>query len=144
MPENWIGDSKNMLVGIVDDDEDITELFHDALCGNIDGIKVVTFNNPVSALEHFTENKENYSLVISGLKMPNLNGLEFLKKIKRLNEKVRTMLISAYDIENDVVFQHYLELGIIDSFIAKPITISRLCQKVRDEFLVYQLAVTLK
>ncbi|MGE5685715.1 MAG: response regulator [Nitrososphaerota archaeon] len=144
MPENWIGDSKNMLVGIVDDDEDITELFHDALCGNIDGIKVVTFNNPVSALEHFTENKENYSLVISGLKMPNLNGLEFLKKIKRLNEKVRTMLISAYDIENDVVFQHYLELGIIDSFIAKRITISRLCQKVRDEFLVYQLAVTLK
>ena len=144
MAENWIGDSKNMLVGIVDDDEDITELFHDALCGNIDGIKVVTFNNPVSALEHFTENKENYSLVISGLKMPNLNGLEFLKKIKRLNEKVRTMLISAYDIENDVVFQHYLELGIIDSFIAKRITISRLCQKVRDEFLVYQLAVTLK
>ena len=144
MPENWIGDSKNMLVGIVDDDEDITELFHDALCGNIDGIKVVTFNNPVSALEHFTENKENYSLVISGLKMPNLNGLEFLKKIKRLNEKVRTMLISAYDIENDVVFQHYLELGIIDSFIAKRITISRLCQKMRDEFLAYQLAVTLK
>lgn len=133
-----------MLVGIVDDDEDITELFHDALCGNIDWIKVVTFNNPVSELEHFTEHKENYSLVISGLKMPNLNGLEFLKKIKRLNEKVRTMLISAYDIENDVVFQHYLELGIIDSFIAKPITISRLCQKVRDEFLVYQLAVTLK
>ncbi len=144
MPENWIGDSKNMLVGIVDDDEDITELFHDALCGNIEGIKVVTFNDPVSALEHFTENKENYSLVISDLKMPNLNGLEFLKKIKRLNEKVRTMLISAYDIENDIVLHHSLDLGIINSFNAKPITISRLCQKVRDEFLVYQLAVTLK
>ena len=57
-----------MLVGIVDDDEDITELFHDALCGNIEGIKVVTFNDPVSALEHFTENKENYSLVISDLR----------------------------------------------------------------------------
>lgn len=57
-----------MLVGIVDDDEDITELFSDALCGNIDGIKVVTLNDPVSALEHFTENKENYSLVISDLR----------------------------------------------------------------------------
>ncbi len=57
-----------MLVGIVDDDEDITELFHDGLCGNIDGIKVVTFNDHVSALEHFTENKENYSLVISDLR----------------------------------------------------------------------------
>jgi hypothetical protein len=42
------------------------------------------------------------------------------------------LLISAYDIENDVLFQHYVELGIIDSFIPKPITINRLCQKVRD------------
>ena len=69
---------------------------------------------------------------------------ETREEIKKLNEKVRTLLISAYDIENDVVFQHYVELGIIDSFIPKPITINRLCQKVRDEFVVYQLAVNLK
>ena len=128
----------------MNDEIDVTELFHDALCNNIDGITVVTFNDPVIALEHFTDNKENYALVISDLRMPNLNGLEFLKKIKKLNKKVRTTLISAYDIENDVVFQHYMELGIIDSFIPKPVTINQLCQKVRDEFLVYQLAVNLK
>jgi two-component SAPR family response regulator len=76
--------------------------------------------------------------------MPNLNGMELLKKVKKINEKVRTMLISAYDIENDVVFQHYVQLGIIDSVLPKPVTINQLCQKVRDEFLVYQLATTLK
>jgi|SRR6185295_3026229 DNA-binding NtrC family response regulator len=134
----------NKIVSIVDDEIDVTELFQDALCDNIDGITVVAFNDPIIALEHFTENRENYALVISDLRMPNLNGLELLKKIKKLNEKVRTLLISAYDIENDVVFQHYVELGIIDSFIPKPITINRLCQKVRDEFVVYQLAVNLK
>lgn len=132
------------IVSIVDDEIDITELFHDALCDNIDGISVVTFNDTVIALEHFTDNKEDYALVISDLRMPNLNGLEFLKKIKKLNEKVRTMLISAYDIENDVTFQHYLQLGIIDSFIPKPVTINQLRQKVRDEFVVYQMAVNLK
>lgn len=132
------------IVSIVDDEIDITELFHDALCDNIVGISVVTFNDTVIALEHFTDNKEDYALVISDLRMPNLNGLEFLKKIKKLNEKVRTMLISAYDIENDVTFQHYLQLGIIDSFIPKPVTINQLRQKVRDEFVVYQMAVNLK
>lgn len=132
------------IVSIVDDEIDITELFHDALCDNVDGISVVTFNDTVIALEHFTDNKEDYALVISDLRMPNLNGLEFLKKIKKLNEKVRTMLISAYDIENDVTFQHYLQLGIIDSFIPKPVTINQLRQKVRDEFVVYQMAVNLK
>jgi DNA-binding NtrC family response regulator len=136
--------TNNKIVSIVDDEIDVTELFHNALCNNIDGITVVTFNDPVIALEHFTDNKENYALVISDLRMPNLNGLELLKKIKKLNKKVRTTLISAYDIENDVVFQHYIELGIIDSFIPKPVTINQLCQRVRDEFLVYQLAVNLK
>ena len=136
--------TNNKIVSIVDDEIDVTELFHDALCNNIDGITVVTFNDPVIALEHFTDNKENYALVISDLRMPNLNGLELLKKIKKLNKKVRTTLISAYDIENDVVFQHYIELGIIDSFIPKPVTINQLCQRVRDEFLVYQLAINLK
>ncbi|HET6716819.1 MAG: response regulator [Nitrososphaerota archaeon] len=136
--------TNDKIVSIVDDEIDVTELFHDALCNNIDGITIVTFNDPVIALEHFTDNKENYALVISDLRMPNLNGLELLKKIKKLNEKVRTTLISAHDVENDVVFQHYIELGIIDSFIPKPVTINQLCQKVRDEFLVYQLAVNLK
>jgi response regulator RpfG family c-di-GMP phosphodiesterase len=76
--------------------------------------------------------------------MPNLNGLELLKKVKKLNPNVRTILISAYEIENDLVFQHYLREGIIDSFIEKPVTISQLCQRVRDEFQVYQLASNLK
>jgi DNA-binding NtrC family response regulator len=128
----------------VDDELDMIELFHDALCRNIDGISVVSFNDPVIAMEHFTDNKENYALIISDLRMPNLNGLELLKKVKKLNPNVRTILISAYEIENDLVFQHYLREGIIDSFIEKPVTINQLCQRVRDEFQVYQLASNLK
>lgn len=132
------------IVSIVDDEIDITELFHDALCNNIDGTTVLAFNDPVIALEHFTDNKENYALVISDLRIPYLNGLELLKRVKKINGKVRTMLISTNDIENDIAFQHYAELGIIDSFIPKPVTINQLCQKVRDELLVYQMAVNLK
>ena len=42
---------------------DITELFRDAICGNIGGISVVIFNDPVLALEHFTENIQDYTLL---------------------------------------------------------------------------------
>jgi len=54
---------ENRIVSIVDDEIDTTELLHDALCGNIDGISVVSFNDPAIALEHFIDNKENYALV---------------------------------------------------------------------------------
>ena len=128
------------IVSIVDDELDITELFHDAVCGSIDGISVVSFNDPVIALEHFTQNKERYALVISDFRMPNLTGLELLKKVKKFRSNVRTILVSAYEVEYNAVFQRYMQESIIDSFIEKPVTINQLCQRVRDEFQVYQLA----
>ena len=132
--------TKNKIVSIVDDEIDITDLFQDALVG-IFGISIVSFNDSVIALEHFKGNKENYALVLTDLRMASLNGLELLKKVKKLNPNVRTILISAYEVENDVIFQQYMKEGIIDSFIEKPVTIRRLCQRVRDEFEVYQLSL---
>ena len=128
-----------MMVSIVDDDRDITRLFRDALTNNIDDACVVTFNDPIVALEHYTKNRQSYALVISDMRMPVINGLELLKKVKKLNPKVRTILISAYEFENNPLFQNYIKDGIINSYIEKPVKIDRLRQRVRDEFGMYQL-----
>ena len=72
------------MVSIVDDDPDIILLFHEAL-KSISGITIFTFTDPILALEHFQVNGYAYVLVISDFKMPGLNGMEFLKKIKELN-----------------------------------------------------------
>ena len=130
----------NKIVSVVDDDLNTTELFHVALSENIDGISVVSFNDPVIALEHFVANKDAYVLVISDLRMPGLNGLELLKKVKNSNPKVRTILMSAYSFDEDLIFLKYMKEGIIDSSIDKPVTINRLCQRVRDELELYQLS----
>jgi DNA-binding NtrC family response regulator len=126
------------IVGVVDDDLNTTELFHVALSENIDGISVIAFNDPVIALEHFVANKDDFMLVVADLRMPNLNGLELLKKVKSLNPKVRTILMSAYSFDEDLLFLKYMEEGIIDSSIDKPVTIERLCQKVKDELENYK------
>ena len=123
------------IVSIVDDEIDITELFHDALSKKIAGISLVSFNDPLIALEHFIDNKKNYALVISDLGMPGMNGLELLKKIRKFNPKVRTILISAYEVDNDPVFRGYVKEHVIDSFIQKPIAIRDLCKEVN--YLVY-------
>lgn len=129
----------NRIVSIVDDEIDITELFQDAIGSNIDNISVVSFNDPTLALEHYTKNQENYALIISDMRMPLMTGLELLKKVKELNPNVRTMLVSAFDMQDNPDFQKYLKDGVIDSFLEKPITINRLCQEVRDEVEIYDL-----
>jgi DNA-binding NtrC family response regulator len=129
---------KNRVVSIIDDELDITQLYQDAIYGHINGISVVCFNNPLTALEHFIENKKDYALVISDLRMPKLNGLDLLSKIKMLNSNVRTILVSAYEVKEDKVFQKYMKDGIIDLFIEKPIPIDWLRQKVREQVKAYE------
>ncbi|HEU5446668.1 MAG TPA: response regulator [Nitrososphaeraceae archaeon] len=125
--------SNNRIVSVVDDDIYIAKLFHEALSENVDGISVFSFTDPVKAFEHFTEYKENYVLVIADLRMPGLNGLELLKKVKTSNPKVRTILMSAYNFEEDILFLKYMEEGIINSTIDKPVTMNRLYQTVKDQ-----------
>lgn len=126
------------IVSIVDDEIDITKLFQYAISTSIEGVSVITFNDPIIALEHFTDNKKKYSLVISDLRMPNLNGLELLKKVKQLKPSVRTILISAYEVDEDQVFQNYMKQGIINLFVKKPIGLPELCQEVANQVHGYQ------
>jgi len=125
--------SNNRIVSVVDDDVSTATFFHEALRQNIDGVSVFSFIDPIKAFEHYTENKENYALVISDLRMPGHNGLELLKKVKTLNPKVRTILMSAYNFEEEELYQQYMKEAVINSTIEKPVTMNRLYQRVGDE-----------
>ena len=72
--------------------------FHEAL-KSLPGITIFTFTEPQLALEHFKTNKDFYALVISDLRMPVINGFQLLKTVKDLNPEVRTVLITAFDVE---------------------------------------------
>jgi DNA-binding NtrC family response regulator len=129
--------STNRIICIVDDDADITLLFHDIL-NSIAGITVLTFTDPVLALEHFQVNEHAYVLVISDFKMSGLNGMEFLKKIKDLNPSVRTILMTAFQID-DKVFVDYTKKKIINAFLQKPIGMHDLLKEVDTQLHSYEM-----
>ena len=76
--------------------------------------------------------------------MPGLNGLELLNMVKTINPNVRTILMNAFDIDLNELYQNYMRKGIIDSSIEKPVSVNALCQRVRDELMAYQLAFQVK
>jgi DNA-binding NtrC family response regulator len=126
---------KKRLIAIVDDEPDILNLFQDFL-SKIKGISIFTFTDPLMALEHVRMNKNEYLLVISDLRMPNLDGLELVKVIKDLNPLVRTVLMTAFAIKDDL-FQEYARQEIINNFLQKPVLLADLYVQVTKELRIY-------
>ena len=129
--------ANNRIVSIVDDDPATTFFFNEAL-RSIPGITVFTFTDPILALEHFQDNGYAYVAVISDFKMPALNGMEFLKKIKDLNRFVRTILMTAFEID-DILFQEYTKKKIINGFLQKPIGLHDLIKEVNTQLDSYEV-----
>jgi CheY-like chemotaxis protein/class 3 adenylate cyclase len=84
----------NNKIMLVDDDEDVLFTFKTLL--ESEGWGVDAFANPQEALRQF-ERDESYGLVITDIKMPNLNGLELYNKMKSKNSDTRVLFISALD-----------------------------------------------
>jgi len=112
-----IVDSHNSIL-ILDDEFDITSIFTLAL--EQQGYHVIGFTEPLLALDHFQKNSDRYGLVISDLRMPVMNGYQFVKKVKEIKPQVKVFFISAFEI-NEIEFRTELPFVKIDEFIKKPI-----------------------
>ena len=55
--------------------------------------------------------------------MHDLNGLELIRRVKSLKPSMRTLLMTAFDVDTDNIFQKYLADNTINRFIQKPISI---------------------
>jgi DNA-binding NtrC family response regulator len=127
---------KKWLVAIVDDELDIVNLFRDAL-NKIRGLSIFTFTDPLTAFEHIRMNKSKYAVVISDLRMPGINGMDLIYKIKKENPLIRTLLMTAFEVD-DKVFEDYTKNKIIDGFLQKPLKLSALESEVRKQIDIYE------
>ena len=68
-----------------------------------EGFDVETYSFPEIALEHFSNAQApNYNLIITDIRMPNMNGLNIYYKFKSIDPNVRILFISALDIVEEI------------------------------------------
>ena len=115
--------NNNKSVLVVDDEHDIVNLIRQSL--QITGMKVSAFTDPVTALEHFRVNCKTCSVILSDIRMPGINGYEFVKKAKEIDKQVKVVLMSAFEI-NDKEFHNLLPDIKVDAFLQKPFSIQQL------------------
>ena len=123
----------NKVILLVDDEKDILNLFCECLqnCG----YQAISFDNPLEAFNYIENdnNISNCSLIITDYKMPEMNGIEFIKRIREKfynyncynsnsnsNSQLKIMLIRAF-MKNDLDSHNELNSLKIDKIIEKPI-----------------------
>lgn len=79
------------------------------------GYSVFEFADATSALSQIKEH--DVDIVISDIRMPGLDGLEFLKKVKEINSEVYVIVMTAYATVDTAV--DAIRLGAYD-FLIKP------------------------
>lgn len=97
---------------IVDDDEQMRV----ALCTSIKylGFNAASAKNAKEALKHLKS--QDFDVIISDLKMPKIDGIEFLKKVKESKDIPFIMITAVGSVESAV---ESMKLGAFD-FILKP------------------------
>ena len=116
---------------LVDDEKDILNLFSEYLSSN--GFNTISFQNPIEALNYFYKNISNCSMVIADYKMPQMSGIDFIKKIREKDTadcKIKTMIISAYIKDNIPYDKSYVTL--VDRILEKPVYLDRLKKEVQE------------
>jgi DNA-binding NtrC family response regulator len=110
---------------VIDDEEVIREGLRRVLESR--GYAVATSPSGLLGLERM--NQRDFSLVITDLKMPGMNGLEVLRQIRILHPGVPIIMITGYSTVETAV--EAMKNGAID-YIAKPFTPEIISEKVRN------------
>ncbi|MFL6461288.1 MAG: response regulator [Nitrososphaeraceae archaeon] len=119
---------KRKSILVLDDEFDIVNVIKLGL-NKTNNLKVYGFTDPLLALEHFKLNAAEYGLVISDIRMPKMNGYEFVREVKKIKPKVKVFLMTAFDI-NSQEFSKVLPDIKVNQFIKKPISIGELTTSI--------------
>ena len=110
----------------IDDDEIVLRTLTRLL--EVNGLSVIVCDNPQNALTLFKNHE--FGLIISDMRMPVMNGAEFLEKARALAPDTQRILLTGYaDIQTTLAA---VNQGQINGYIQKPWQNDLLLRSIKD------------
>jgi DNA-binding NtrC family response regulator len=114
--------SSRRSIVIVDDERSYVELMSQMIAENLD-CKVHAFTNPVDALENLPA--ISAGVVVTDYSMPQMDGIEFIRKASKVAPKSAFIMISGHDLDTmkeDLDTLKTLKLRLQKPFGWRPLT----------------------
>ncbi|HBT15992.1 MAG TPA: histidine kinase [Firmicutes bacterium] len=93
------------------------------------GLEVLAETNSVEALNIFKQDPSRFEVVITDQAMPDLRGVELAERLKKLNPRVKIILVTGYADEK---VAEYMKRMIIDYYLNKPVIGKQMAKAVCD------------
>jgi CheY-like chemotaxis protein len=113
---------------VVDDEPDLVLILKMVLEDN--GFKVDSFTDPLLALENCKGKASKYEMLILDIKMPDMNGFELYKQIKKLDDKVKVCFLTAGEMDYEQFGKELFPALDKNCYIQKPIENEILIEKL--------------
>jgi len=110
---------------VIDDEISILEVVKLGL--EEGGFKVDVFSDPIEALNRFSEG--NYDAVLTDINMPEMSGLEVLRRCKKIDPEAVVILITAYSSIDSAI--EAIRGGALD-YIRKPFRMEELILRLKE------------
>lgn len=110
---------------IVDDQKGIRRLLTEVFLEY--GYEIESCANGLKALELIPEFKPD--LIIMDVKMPGMNGIDVIKKVREMNKDIKVIMMTAYGDQHYISQAEALDVA---KFIIKPFDLNELKKQVGE------------
>jgi len=93
---------------------------------------VFTSESGMAGLSILRENPD-ICVVISDMRMPKMDGIEFIKKAKELYPDLFYFILTGYEITEEI--QDCLNVGLICKYLQKPFNIKEIADSISEKLL---------
>lgn len=87
-------------IAIIDDERDILDILESFLKRS-EKFGISTYANPIDGLSSVKSGK--YDLVLLDVMMPQMNGMDVLREIKKANPSVKVLMMTAYSTQDKII-----------------------------------------
>jgi len=110
---------------LVDDEKEFTEALADRM--RLRDMTVSTAGSATEALRK--EGDESFDAIVLDLRMPEMDGIEFLKAVRKKHPELQVIMLTGQGKIKDSV--EAMKLGALD-FLEKPADLDLLTEKIHD------------
>ncbi|MBS1652244.1 MAG: response regulator transcription factor [Bacteroidetes bacterium] len=116
-----------MLIQIIEDEVAIADVL--SLNLQIENFEVIISTNGITALQDFEKFQNKIGLVICDIMLPELNGYDVIKGVKKINPHIPFIFLTAKNNQPDKI--EGLKLG-ADDYISKPFDLEEFLLRIKN------------